>query len=180
MIKALMVSEMVLDEELKGGVQQEIVATDNKGNAIFGSVLSKFLPDKGKSVTLTIDATIQFIAERALDKAMADRGLNMLALLLWILRLVKFSRWQIVQAMILTIITKVGKRLSKILRLPIYMNQALHSNLSLHLQLLQQAKWKLDTVYNDKGLSPMDISLETGMVEGYGPVRLLDILEVLY
>ena len=41
---------MVLDDELKG-VQQEIVATDNKGNAIFGSVLSKFLPDKGKSVT---------------------------------------------------------------------------------------------------------------------------------
>ena len=34
--------EMVLDDELKGGVQQEIVATDNKGNAIFGSVLSKF------------------------------------------------------------------------------------------------------------------------------------------
>lgn len=27
--------EMVLDDELKGGVQQEIVATDNKGNAIF-------------------------------------------------------------------------------------------------------------------------------------------------
>ncbi|MDU5736332.1 MAG: penicillin-binding transpeptidase domain-containing protein [Veillonella sp.] len=66
--------EMVLDDELKGGVQQEIVATDNKGNAIFGSVLSKFLPDKGKSVTLTIDATIQFIAERALDKAMVDTG----------------------------------------------------------------------------------------------------------
>ncbi len=66
--------EMVLDDELKGGVQQEIVATDNKGNAIFGSVLSKFLPDKGKSITLTIDATIQFMAERALDKAMADTG----------------------------------------------------------------------------------------------------------
>ena len=33
-----------------------------------------FSPDKGKSVTLTIDATIQFIAERALDKAMVDTG----------------------------------------------------------------------------------------------------------
>ena len=51
MIKGLDGLEMVLDDELKGGVQQEIVATDNKGNAIFGSVLSKFLPDKGKSVT---------------------------------------------------------------------------------------------------------------------------------
>ena len=40
---------------------------------------------------------------------------------------------------ILITTTKVVKRLSKILRLPIYMNQALHSNLSLHLQLLQQA-----------------------------------------
>ena len=30
--------------------------------------------DRGKSVTLTIDATIQFIAERALDKAMVDTG----------------------------------------------------------------------------------------------------------
>ena len=130
--------EMVLDEELKGGVQQEIVATDNKGNAIFGSVLSKFLPDKGKSVTLTIDATIQFIAERALDKRWLIQGLNMLALSLWILRLVKFLRWQIVQAMILTIITKVEKRLSKILLLLTYTNQVLHSNQSLHLQLLHQ------------------------------------------
>lgn len=34
--------EMVLDDELKGGVQQEIMATDNKGNTIFGSVLSNF------------------------------------------------------------------------------------------------------------------------------------------
>lgn len=57
--------EMVLDDELKGGIQKELVATDRKGNAIFGSVLSKYLPDKGKSVTLTIDASIQFIAERA-------------------------------------------------------------------------------------------------------------------
>ena len=66
--------EMVLDDELKGGIQKELVATDRKGNAIFGSVLSKYLPDKGKSVTLTIDASIQFIAERALDKAMEDTG----------------------------------------------------------------------------------------------------------
>ena len=42
--------EMVLDDELKGGIQKELVATDRKGNAIFGSVLSKYLPDKGKSV----------------------------------------------------------------------------------------------------------------------------------
>ena len=42
------------------------------------------------------------------------------------------------QAMILTIITKVGKRLSKILLLLTYTNQVLHSNQSLHLQLLRQ------------------------------------------
>ena len=130
--------EMVLDDELKGGVQQEIVATDNKGNAIFGSVLSKFLPDKGKSVTLTIDATIQFMQNVHLIKRWLIQGLNMLVLSLWILRLVKFLRWRIVQVMILTIIIKVGKRLSKILLLLTYTNQVLHSNQSLHLQLLLQ------------------------------------------
>ena len=63
--------EMVLDDTIRGTIAEELIATDAKGNAIFGSVMSKFLPNKGKSVTLTLDSTVQFIAERALDTAMA-------------------------------------------------------------------------------------------------------------
>ena len=64
--------EMKMDETLRGGIMEELIATDRHGNAIFGSVLSKFLPEKEKSITLTIDTTVQFIAERALDKAMSE------------------------------------------------------------------------------------------------------------
>ncbi len=64
--------EMVMDDEIKGAITKELVATDRHGNPIFGSVLSRFRPEKEKSVTLTIDATIKFIAERALNKAMTE------------------------------------------------------------------------------------------------------------
>lgn len=64
--------EMVLDSDIRGDVTKEIVATDVQGHPIFNSVMSKFIPDKEKSVSLTIDSTIQFIAERALDKAVQE------------------------------------------------------------------------------------------------------------
>lgn len=64
--------EMVLDDQIRGGVKKEVVATDQKGNPIFSSVLANFRPEKERTVTLTIDTTIQFIAERALDKAMEE------------------------------------------------------------------------------------------------------------
>ncbi len=170
--------EMVLDDELKGGVQQEIVATDNKGNAIFGSVLSKFLPDKGKSVTLTIDATIQFIAERALDKAMVDTGAK--------------------HASVIVMDPKTGEILAMANR-PSYdpnnYNQSgeeafkniavtnLYEPGSTFKPIIASAalaagKWKLDTVYNDKGaFAANGHIIRNWDGEGYGPVRLLDILK---
>ena len=76
---------MVLDDELKGGVQQEIVATIIKGMPSLVPYYPKFLPDKGKSVTLTIDATIQFIAKNALlIRRWLIQELSMPALSLWI------------------------------------------------------------------------------------------------
>lgn len=170
--------EMVLDDELKGGVQQEIVATDNKGNAIFGSVLSKFLPDKGKSITLTIDATIQFMAERALDKAMADTGAK--------------------HASVIVMDPKTGEILAMANRPtydPNHYNQGTEEDFKniavtnlyepgstfkpiIASAALASGKWELDRVYNDKGAF-----LANGHIirnwngEGYGQVRLLDILK---
>lgn len=170
--------EMVLDDELKGGVQQEIVATDNKGNAIFGSVLSKFLPDKGKSITLTIDATIQFMAERALDKAMADTGAK--------------------HTSVIVMDPKTGEILAMANRPtydPNHYNQGTEEDFKniavtnlyepgstfkpiIASAALASGKWELDKVYNDKGAF-----LANGHIirnwngEGYGQVRLLDILK---
>ena len=170
--------EMVLDDELKGGIQKELVATDRKGNAIFGSVLSKYLPDKGKSVTLTIDATIQFIAERALDKAMVDTGAK--------------------HASVIVMDPKTGEILAMANR-PSYdpnnYNQSgeeafkniavtnLYEPGSTFKPIIASAalaagKWKLDTVYNDKGaFAANGHIIRNWDGEGYGPVRLLDILK---
>ena len=170
--------EMVLDDELKGGIQKELVATDRKGNAIFGSVLSKFLPDKGKSVTLTIDATIQFIAERALDKAMVDTGAK--------------------HASVIVMDPKTGEILAMANR-PSYdpnnYNQSgeeafkniavtnLYEPGSTFKPIIASAalaagKWKLDTVYNDKGaFAANGHIIRNWDGKGYGPVRLLDILK---
>ena len=170
--------EMVLDEELKGGVQQEIVATDNKSNAIFGSVLSKFLPDKGKSVTLTIDATIQFIAERALDKAMADTGAKHASVIVMdpktgeILAMANRPSYdpnnynqsgeEAFKNIAVTNLYEPGSTFK-----PIVASAALASG-----------KWKLETVYNDKGAFVANGHvMRNWNGEGYGPVRLLDILK---
>lgn len=64
--------EMVYDDTIKSAEEREVIDTDSRGNPIYSSVLRKFRAEKEKSITLTIDATIQFIAERALDKAMTD------------------------------------------------------------------------------------------------------------
>ena len=170
--------EMVLDDELKGGVQQEIVATDNKGNAIFGSVLSKFLPDKGKSVTLTIDATIQFIAERALDKAMEDTGAK--------------------HASVIVMDPKTGEILAMANRPtydPNHYSQGSEEDFKniavtnlyepgstfkpiIASAALASGKWKLDQVYNDKGaFAANGHIIRNWDGEGHGPVRLLDILK---
>ena len=170
--------EMVLDDELKGGIQKELVATDRKGNAIFGSVLSKYLPDKGKSVTLTIDASIQFIAERALDKAMEDTGAK--------------------HASVIVMDPKTGEILAMANRPtydPNHYSQGSEEDFKniavtnlyepgstfkpiIASAALASGKWKLDTVYNDKGaFAANGHIIRNWNGEGYGPVRLLDILK---
>ena len=170
--------EMVLDDELKGGIQKELVATDRKGNAIFGSVLSKYLPDKGKSVTLTIDASIQFIAERALDKAMQDTGAK--------------------HASVIVMDPKTGEILAMANRPtydPNYYGQGSEEDFKniavtnlyepgstfkpiIASAALASGKWKLDQVYNDKGSFVANGHvMQNWNGEGYGPVRLIDILK---
>lgn len=66
--------EMTLDKTIKGRELKQVIDTDSHGTPIFKSIFS-FIPEKqGKSVYLTIDATIQYIVERALDNAMAKTG----------------------------------------------------------------------------------------------------------
>ena len=170
--------EMVLDDELKGGIQKELVATDRKGNAIFGSVLSKYLPDKGKSVTLTIDASIQFIAERALDKAMEDTGAK--------------------HASVIVMDPKTGEILAMANRPtydPNHYSQGSEEDFKniavtnlyepgstfkpiIASAALASGKWKLDQVYNDKGSFVANGHvMQNWNGEGYGPVRLIDILK---
>lgn len=62
--------EMVLDSEIKGDLEQVQVMTDKHNRPILESVLEKILPHKERSVRLTIDSTIQYVAERALDGIM--------------------------------------------------------------------------------------------------------------
>ncbi|MDF2571169.1 MAG: spoVD 3 [Sporomusa sp.] len=66
--------EMALDKTIKGRELKQVIDTDSHGTPIFKSIFS-FIPEKqGKSVYLTIDSTIQYIVERALDNAMAKTG----------------------------------------------------------------------------------------------------------
>ncbi len=62
--------EMVLDQEIKGDSKQQTIITSRYGTPILESTLSQLFPDEERSVYLTIDAQIQFFAERALDRAM--------------------------------------------------------------------------------------------------------------
>lgn len=62
--------EMVLDQEIKGDSKQQTIITSRYGTPILKSTLSQLFPDEERSVYLTIDAQIQFFAERALDRAM--------------------------------------------------------------------------------------------------------------
>ena len=170
--------EMVLDDELKGGIQKELVATDRNGNAIFGSVLSKYLPDKGKSVTLTIDASIQFIAERALDKAMEDTGAKHASVIVMdpksgeILAMANRPTYdpnhysqssdEAFKNIAVTNLYEPGSTFK-----PLIASAALASG-----------KWKLDQVYNDKGTFVANGHvMQNWNGEGYGPVKLIDILK---
>ncbi len=63
--------EKVLDRELSGETVRVLQARDRKGRAIDGGLDDTDVANAGHSVALTIDASIQFATERALDAAMA-------------------------------------------------------------------------------------------------------------
>lgn len=62
--------EKSLDELIRGGVNRQILLMDARGNPILHSTTAPYLEKEGKAVYLTIDESIQFFAERALDRAM--------------------------------------------------------------------------------------------------------------
>lgn len=64
--------EMVVDDLIKGANTRHTIVTSRDGTPILDSTLAPFLPEKERSVYLTIDASIQFFAERALDRAMSS------------------------------------------------------------------------------------------------------------
>lgn len=170
--------EMVLDDTIRGTIAEELIATDAKGNAIFGSVMSKFLPNKGKSVTLTLDSTVQFIAERALDTAMATTKPAHASVIIMdpktgeILALANRPTYdpnhyekgskESFKNIAVTNLYEPGSTFK-----PIIASAALASN-----------KWSLDTVYHDVGyIKTNDHVMKNWNGEGYGDVRLLDILK---
>ncbi|MBO5418324.1 MAG: PASTA domain-containing protein [Clostridia bacterium] len=67
--------EVALDEELSGTPGRVLSVLDASGNEIAGEDIVRVEPVQGKNVTLTIDATIQAIAEEALANAVADFGI---------------------------------------------------------------------------------------------------------
>ncbi len=66
--------EQSLNDVLKGNVIRNYLSTDMHNRPILDSILhtTSASPDHCKNVVLTIDSTIQFITEQALDKAMVD------------------------------------------------------------------------------------------------------------
>ncbi|MCH4187828.1 MAG: PASTA domain-containing protein [Megasphaera sp.] len=63
--------EMVLDDEIRGSIQKLRLTTDKNNIPIFDSALQRVLPDKERSARLTIDSTIQYVAEKGLDGIMS-------------------------------------------------------------------------------------------------------------
>lgn len=69
--------EQALDGLLKGEVEEEYLQTDRSSRPILSSIFTRQKSYKGdycKTVTLTIDSSIQFMVEQELDRAMAENG----------------------------------------------------------------------------------------------------------
>ena len=64
--------EATMEEFLKGIPGKIINEVDKDGNALPFSQTTEIAADNGKSVVLTIDGNIQYIAEKALEKALED------------------------------------------------------------------------------------------------------------
>lgn len=64
--------ELVVDDTIKGQVEKRFVLTDKNSWPIFASTYSDKGFERCKSVYLTLDNTVQFIVEQALDRAMVE------------------------------------------------------------------------------------------------------------
>lgn len=170
--------ELVLDKYIRGEQEEFIIEKANNGKAILSSVYQKFKPKKEDSVTLTIDTTAQFIVERALDKAMQDT--------------------KAAGASVIIMDPKTGEILVMANR-PTYdpshfekYGSASFTNRAvvnlyepgstfkpiIAAAALETKKWSLDTEYYDTGsLAASDHVIKNWNDEGYGRVKLLDILK---
>lgn len=171
--------EFVLDDMIRGSQTQGKITTDNRGKAILDSVDAPYLPEKGSSVVLTIDSTVQFIAERTLDKLMEDTAPT--------------------RASVVIMDPKTGEILAMANRptfdpnhygespVETFKNAAvtdLYEPGSTFKPLiasmaLDAGKWDINRVYNDTGKVVVNgavISNWDG--EGHGPVRMLDIIKM--
>ena len=170
--------EMVLDKEIKGDRTKELVATDSRGNPILGSIMSKYIPDKERSVTLTIDTTAQFIAERALDKAMKETKASGASIIIMdpktgeIIAMANRPTYdpneyekgteEDFKNRAVTNIYEPGSTFK-----PIIASAALASG-----------KWTTETVFHDTGhIMASGHVMQNWNGEGYGDVRLLEILK---
>ena len=170
--------EAALDDVIRSNETKVSIYNDAEGRPVFESVQSQFLPNQEKSVNLTIDTTVQFIAEQALDKAMAETKASSAAMIIMDPK----------TGEIIAMANKnkgMSKDINK-LKFEDYRNNAVVSIYEpgstfkpiIAASALAAGKWQLDTVYNDTGTILIDgHTIKNWDGKGRGKVRLLDILK---
>ena len=176
--KGLSGIEMVLDDEIRGGVQQLRITTDRNAVPIFDSALEKVLPDKERTARLTIDETLQFAVEQNLDTIM--------------------TRHKPTGAAIIIMDPKTGEILAMGSRPTFNLNEYGKGNVEQYknravinlyepgstfkpivaASALDAGKWRLDQVYHDQGFIDVDDrTIHNWDNEGNGNVTLKEILK---
>ena len=170
--------EAALDDVIRSNETKVSIYNDAEGRPVFESVQSQFLPNQEKSVNLTIDTTVQFIAEQASDKAMAETKASSAAMIIMDPK----------TGEIIAMANKnkgMSKDINK-LKFEDYRNNAVVSIYEpgstfkpiIASSALAAGKWQLDTVYNDTGTILIDgHHMKNWDGQGSGKVRLLDILK---
>lgn len=170
--------EMVLDKEIRGDVTKVVVDTDRRGNPIFGSVFAQIIPDKEKSVTLTVDTTIQFIAEQALARAMVETKASGASIIIMdpktgdILAMANQPTYNP---------NEYGKYSEEAFKNRAVTN--LYEPGSTFKPLIAAAalatgKWKIDEVFDDAGyVNASGHTIRNSDDQAYGRVKMLDILK---
>ena len=170
--------EAALDDVIRSNETKVSIYNDAEGRPVFESVQSQFLPNQEKSVNLTIDTTVQFIAEQALDKAMAETKASSAAMIIMDPK----------TGEIIAMANKnkgMSKDINK-LKFEDYRNNAVVSIYEpgstfkpiIASSALAAGKWQLDTVYNDTGTILIDgHPMKNWDGQGSGKVRLLEILK---